>query len=270
MSNEQSDVCQELQPRLAAYALGELPADPDINAHLAVCGQCRAALRSYAQIARVLPYAAPEIQPSPALRNRVLAIANNDPAPTERSRQQATRPRRRINFALSAFVLMSAAILGLIVWNVSLQQQLQQRNRLLAASRERWVTVTQILNAPDVQAYALAGNGPIGRLWVTPQGRDGCLVAQALPDPGTDKVYQIWLTQGSTSISGGTFEPVGSDAWTIVSVDRPIASFTTMRITVEPRGGSTAPTGPDVLRGTLDVATMPSPAERVAALNIAR
>lgn len=264
MSHDQSDVCREFQPRLAAIALGETPAEADVQAHLAQCPQCQADLRAYAQVGRILPYAAPTIAPPPELRDRILALATGVAAPPARP----ARKWRRWGIAWPAFAAACVAIIALLGWNLNLQQQLNERNQILAASRDRWVIVTRILNAPDVQSYAMSGNGPTAHVWFTPQSTQACLVAQGLPDPGTDKVYQIWLQQGNQRISGGTFEPVASDAWTIVSSDRPIASYSDMNITIEPRGGSPAPTGPTILRATLDSAATPSPADRAAALKI--
>ena len=66
--------CEEIEPLLAAYALGEQDeaARASITAHLALCPSCSRTLAAYAQVAGVLPLSVAEASPSPALRRRVI------------------------------------------------------------------------------------------------------------------------------------------------------------------------------------------------------
>lgn len=262
MSHETLEYCHELQPRLAAYALGEPATDPELQAHLATCSRCAADLRSYMKVARVLPYSAPLLDPPPALRDRVLANATGAPVPP----QPAPKAPRAWRWARVWPGVALAMIVGLLGWNIALQRQLSTRNALLNTSRERWVTVTRILNDREVRSAALQGEQATAHVWFTPGSQEGCLVAQQLPPLSAGNVYQVWFTDGARRISGGTFEPIATDAWTIVRADQPISAFTSMGITVEPRGGSPAPTSPPVLRANLSAAAAPSLAARDLAL----
>ena len=66
------------------YALDALPPDValDVEAHLAECAECRAAVESAWEVAKLLRQAVPVVDPPPGLRARLLEIARADvPAP---------------------------------------------------------------------------------------------------------------------------------------------------------------------------------------------
>ena len=86
MPAEQSNLCDDIQPWLAAYALGDAEEGAAARAHLAVCPRCQHDLREYQLVAGMLPYSAPEAVPRPELREQVIAavkqqVAESTPAP---------------------------------------------------------------------------------------------------------------------------------------------------------------------------------------------
>src|SRR5690349_9682539 len=89
--------CDDIQPWLAACALGERADDPAARAHLAGCPKCQSDLREYRAVAGVLPYTAPELAPSAALRDRVIgavAAASEQPSvDVPRHQRQSWLPR---------------------------------------------------------------------------------------------------------------------------------------------------------------------------------
>lgn len=281
MGNTQNQACEEWVPYLAAYALGEQP-DAELRTHLETCQRCRSELRLFGRVARVLPYSAPAVAPPPQLRDRIVAAAAGRQIGGDTKQPRAAR---RPRWAWSTLAWAGAVML-LLGWNIALYGQLRDsgrnfarlqdtlattRNQLSAAqvelnttverlsatstqldrSRTNWGTVAVLFNSPDLQVASIGGEGAEARVWFTPGSSEACFVARGLPDPGAGKVYQLWLNQGDAKISGGTFSPVGDNAWIVVRADRPVASFGTLGVTVEPAGGSAAPTSPPVLRGTL-------------------
>jgi anti-sigma-K factor RskA len=271
MATDRSNRCEELQPQLAAYALGEAEADPTLLAHLADCAACRDALRAYTQIARVLPYTAAQVTPPPELRARILAAATTStPLGTQPQRvQRNIRPRWQSSVTL-AWGCACVLLVMLVGWNVTLQRHLDaqtaQLDRLTAqvrASRENWQVMTQVLNTPDLRAYALSGSAATGRFWASPQSPVACLVAQGLRDPGANNVYQVWLMQGDTPVGAGTFVPQAGNGWILIPIDEPLASYQGVGITIEPRGGSEAPSGQPVLNGALAVSEQSSAFSRI-------
>lgn len=245
---ESSEPCQTVQAQLAAYALGDRPLDAELRAHLATCAACRQALLDYAQVARVLPYAAPAATPSPALRARVLAAitdthATPPPAPARQQSLRSWRPRL-------AWGAVLAVVLALLFWNVSLHRHLERQSRQLATSRSNWQAMVWLLNDAAVRPIQLQGTSA-ATFWAAPDQPVGCLVARGLPQPPAGHVYQIWLIQDQTIESAGTFLPQGMDSWTIIRTTRSPLDYELIRVTLEPVGGSTTPSGPVVLEGRL-------------------
>ncbi len=261
MADERSALCEMLQPQLAAYALGE-PPDDRLRAHLAACDACRRDLAAYADVARALSYAAPEATPPAALRQRILDAASATNSVTQR--RHARGGAARWNWSRLRWGLTFATLLAFLLWNLSLQRQLNARDAQLATSRENWQIVTRLLNDPAVRPVALHGERASGTLWTVPDESLACLMIEELPNPGADRVYQIWLLRAGTIVSAGTFVPQGRETWVIVRADQPLSAFESLGITIEPRGGSAMPTGPRVLQGSIDSSTASSSRRAVA------
>jgi hypothetical protein len=285
MPAQQSNLCDEIQPWLAAYALGDTEEGAAAErAHLAVCPRCQHDLHEYRQVAGILPFSAPEAMPQPELREQVIAavkrqIADSTPSPAPRSAQFAApsappKPgRRRAFWAALSFAMLALVLLG---WNISLQSELDLQTAQVVQSRKDWQTMIVLLDDTTLARYAVAadpapaaGQYPAhGHFWAAPQGQVACLVVQNLPELRADQVYQVWLVHDSDQSSGGTFETHNGRAWTFVTADEPIARYSAMFVTVEPAGGSAAPAGPRVVSGALSGPTMASFADRQALLNL--
>lgn len=278
MPPDLTDPCADFQPQLAAYALGETDADTDMLAHLAGCPACQRDLRAYIQIARVLPYDAPDVAPSPGLRERILAAATAaEPAPAApppvisppAARPAPSGPRRwRMPALWPALAFAAAMVVVLLGWNLSLQNQLDAQTGQIAASRENWRTMIVLLNDPAVHWYPVGGDQAQGHFWANPRGDVACLVAQRLPALDRNQVYQVWLLRGTKRTSGGVFEARDGDGWILIRPGELMANYDAVGVTVEPRGGSAAPTGQTVLHGSLASAQEPSSSDRQGALSL--
>lgn len=279
MPAEQSNLCDDIQPWLAAYALGDADEQAEARAHLMVCPRCQHVLQEYRLVASLLPYSAPDIMPQPELRQQLIATVERqaaelaEAAPPQPARPAppaapAIRPRRARSFwAALAFAALGLVLLG---WNISLQGELNRQTAQVAMSRQNWQTMIMLLNDSALRWYAMtadSNNGGAqfaanGHVWATPQGQLACLVAQALPELPPGQVYQVWLVHGGQQASGGTFEARNGNAWTFVETDEPIADYSEIFVTIEPAGGSSTPGGQRVLSGTLSAGTMAGLAER--------
>lgn len=237
--------CDALQPLIAAYALGEQIDDAEMLAHLQSCPRCQRDLQAYAQLARVLPYEAELHEPPPALRERIIAQVERAAAS-----EQPMRPaRRRWHWSLPALGFAMVALVAMLFWNVSLQQQNAAQSAQIDASRAGWRTMTALLNAPDVKWYALSGDQASGHFWLSQQQQVGCLVVEHLPPLAAGQTYQIWLGRDNERESAGTLTVRNGSAWELIPLDN--TEYQTVGVTIEPDGGSPAPTGPRVLFGTL-------------------
>jgi hypothetical protein len=285
MPAEQSNLCDEIQPWLAAYALGDAEEGAAAaRAHLAVCPSCQRDLREYRLVAGMLPYSASESTPRPALRDQLIAAVAQaaEPSPSPRPAPHTTpgvsarNPGRRRSFW--ATLALAGLVLALLVWNIALQRELESQTAIVAQSRQNWQTMIVLLDDAALARYALtadpappAGEYPAhGHFWASPQEQVACLVVQGLPELPDDQVYQVWLVRGNQQSSGGTFEARNGKAWTFVDPDQPIAAYSELFVTIEPAGGSAAPAGARVLSGTLAGASTAGFADRQELLGLLR
>jgi hypothetical protein len=278
MPAEHATTCEDIQPWLAAHALGEADADAEQQAHLAACPRCRSDLREYRLIAGLLPYDAPDAAPAPDLRDRLVAAVAREAgtatpeAATRPPKPASARaaPRRRSIFSPAGWAAAGFAALAvaLLAWNLSLRARIDEQAALIAFHRQTWQVMTPLLNDPSLRWYALAGDRASGRLWSTPQGETACLVAQGLPQLAEGQVLQVWLMRGGERTSGGTFQSRDGNGWVLVSGGAPLASYDSVAVTIEPSGGSAAPSGPPVIGGSLAVAGAPGSADRQELLRL--
>jgi anti-sigma-K factor RskA len=265
----------------AAYALGSLdPAERGrLEAHLAEgCPQCEAALADFGAASVLLATTAPAMQPSPALKGRVMAAVraagpagSEASAPTtapDRGRVIEMRPRTPLPFASWGWMAAAAtlAIATGISWNTAshLRTELESNRAHLSeleqklADEQRWVAV---LNAPRAKLVELTP---------TPQGSHD-LVARATYDPATQRAvlvfenfkaptghdYELWAIRGTTPApaSLGLIKPdeSGHAVLQLENVGDP-ATLGAFAVSLERAGGSgnpNAPGGPVVMVGKL-------------------
>jgi len=83
-----------------------------------------------------------------------------------------------------------------------------------------------------------------GMLYYLPAQDDGVLIVDGLPGLPQGQCYQVWLISGDQWMNGGTFY-LGGDGRGITLIKSPMAlsNVDTVRITMEPHGGSEQPRG---------------------------
>ena len=285
MPAEQPNLCDDIQPWLAAYALGDAENGAAERAHLATCPSCQHDLREYQLVAGMLPYSAPEAAPQPELRDRLIAAVTSQVA--EAAPQTAPRlapfvapatpprkPRRQLPYwAALAFAALALVLLG---WNISLRRELDRQTALVTQSHQDWQTMIVLLDDTALAKYVVAADPPPaagqypprGHFWTSPQAQVACLVLQGLPNLREDQVYQVWLVRGDEQSSGGTFEAHNGKAWAFVNSQQLISAYSEMFVTIEPTGGSTTPSGARVVSGALAGATTASVADRQELLGL--
>ena len=228
---------------IPAYALNSLDAEDAerVTRHLASCAACQGELAAFASVVDVLPLAAPDIEPSPALKGRLMRQIQAAPGgeTVERSRSQSTIQNswRRFTSTLSdllarprwqpvAVLVVLALLLGsFFVWR-----------QLNPPINQFVLTPTEI--APGAQ----------GVIEVVGNGRQATLIVNDLPELDADRQYQLWLIKDGQRVSGGVFS-VNANGWQNVTIDapQPLVDYAAFGITIEPAGGSPGPTGERVL-----------------------
>jgi len=251
---------EELEELAAGYALEALDADDAarFQAHLDGCDRCRDLVAELRAAAAVLPEALRPIAPSPTLRDRLLAEALRAPneaamparaAPAPLDERRATGLGTRSGLWALSLAALFAVTLGFGYWNFRLQQQVTRQ----AVALDSQALVLQAVAAGGRQ-WTLNGTadapGAAGVLVQDPADPRPLLMVRDLPPLGQQQAYQAWVIAGSAPLEAGLLERVTGAAY-IARLERPLDSADTVAVTVEPAGGSRAPTGPIVVAGRL-------------------
>jgi anti-sigma factor RsiW len=228
----------------AGYALDALDADERAayEAHLPGCERCQQELASFWQTTEALAVAASGPEPSPALRDRILADIRSEPP----QNVVPLEPRRRRIVPVLAGVAAVAAVVALAIglWASDLSSQLDETR----ATLERQQAAAQVLGDPDARPVRLAEGE--GRLVVTPDGQ-AVLVVDGLGPAPAGKTYEMWVvSHGGNPQRAGLFP--GHDGRDVVPVDGAVEAGQVVLVTVEDEGGVDAPTSEPIL-GTLPV-----------------
>jgi anti-sigma-K factor RskA len=232
--------CEGADALAGAFALDALDADEAaaVAAHLETCDQPHAELRASAGAGAVLAASLGPIEPSPALRDRLMrSIGAEDGAPVIELEARRERPSW-LPRALAGLAVAAALVLA--VWNVGLRGELEDRDAQLAE-------LAAALSAGG-PAYSVSGEVGGGVL-VT--GDDGPILVADLEPPGEGFLYALWLIgPDDAPVAVGTFEPQAGEPVAIVPLDRSLEGFATFAITRE-RGRVDAPTTDPVLATSL-------------------
>ena len=95
--------------------------------------------------------------------------------------------------------------------------------------------------------------GATGMLVISTDGEHGTLVVDGLPHLDDSEQYQLWLIRDGKNEPAAEFSSVDSEGYGSVWISSadPLVSYQGVGITIEPAGGSPAPTGERVLGGEL-------------------
>lgn len=223
---------------LPAYVLGSLD-DAEarlVSEHLAGCHMCRAELSAYQNVANQLAFAAPEVFPSQNLKSRLIErIQDLKPAPPQR-----LGLNRR--FVPVGTMIGALLILVLLVSNILFWQRLNHLEVLAGPLGMRAIVLQNTESAPRASGFVI----------MSADGQEGVLVVDELPALDSQHEYQLWLVRNGSHTSGGVF-PVDEGGYRGMRIDAPqtLLDYSSVRVTVEPAGGSENPTGDTVLDGSL-------------------
>ena len=261
---------QQYQDLLALLALDALDAGEKslLEAHLAACAECRAALVEWRDASSLLAHAATPVTPSDELRARILAATQADTRASQtaaRVVQMPVAPRRSNLWPNLLRIAAAIAIVGLLVglivfWRrgVVLQRDVarltKERNRTAdqlikereALARER--EALAMLNSRDTKKMELAGTQTAqnarAMFVYNPRTGHAMLMTEGLPATPADKAYEVWfIPKGHTPMPGKMFT-VDSSGRAMVSGEIPLEARANVviAITLEPKKGSLAPT----------------------------
>lgn len=243
----------ELKELLPIYALDALPAgeEAQLEAHVSACRECSALLAEHRDSAASLALSTTPLQPSQALRDRILAGAAQARAlaPERTAAPVKRRPAWRWGWqgGLAAGCLLAVVVAGIGFLTLDAQTDRFNRQQQVVA-RQR--AALELIGSPDAEVLAMAPPDPQGsaqargRAFVDREGERATVVMSGLTPPG-DGVYTMWTISGGDPARVSDFIP--EDGVAIVPVGGSVTEQTTLAVTREPRAGNTEPEGPIVL-----------------------
>lgn len=266
-----------------AYVLGALDADEfeGFERHLAACRDCRDEVLSLRAAVVRLP-AVTAVAPPPALRDSVLAaisgvrpmpplpeqitgplpermpgIDPSTPAPVQAIPVQTPAPQEQGTLDLAAartrrdarpdrvdrradrwrMVAAAAAVVALtsVGWNIATPDPTPRTAGAITQGTE--TQMAELLSAPDLEIFA----GEHGTVLRSATTSSAAAILQDLPELDDGLVFQAWTIAGETPESAGVFQADGGRAATMLDGD--VATAEAVAVTIEPDGGSVAPTG---------------------------
>lgn len=236
----------ELLDLIPAYALEALEPDEkrQVEALLKTDAEAQQIFAEYQDISNNLILATPA-RKAPAhlqddLRKR---LAANRPAPTQAAPSVSSQTsRRRITIWVP---LLAAAAILIIIFGVVSYLNRDKAKELY----------DQIVAMPDHKTMPIpegAGN-PAGEMVASADGSEAVIRMTRMPALQSDRTFQLWLIDDSGAHSGGLFPFTQPDSnyYVIVPLQKNIMDYKAFGVSVEPSGGSQAPsTTPIVIIST--------------------
>jgi anti-sigma-K factor RskA len=224
---------ERYEDELAAYMLGalELEEASAFEAHLAGCGRCQARERWLRTSLDVLPSSVEQLEPPPALRDRLMETVRAE-APVggdEPRRARVARPSRgllslRPATALAGVVvLLAAGIIGYAIGGGG------------SSTNTETIAVRGTPTAPQAKGTLVRdGDRAVLRVSNLPQRRG--------------RIYEVWIVKkGQKKPTPSTLFQVGKDGTGAAGVPSGLDNATQVMVSSEPPGGSEQPTTQPVL-----------------------
>lgn len=241
----------------AAYVLHALTPteEAEVEAYLATHPDAADDLTMLQEAVAMLPYGVPPETPTPQLRLRLMAEVYQDALTGTTHETAETRPvsldvartwRNRSPIWQVAAVILLVLTVGFGSWSLALNQRLGNKDQVIATQN---AAITSAGQTKPVLATT-PGAPAKGELLRLSTNQAAVLTIAGLPPLMTGKVYQVWFIEGSTPVGAGVFSPNPDGSWSgIVRGD--VSNAQAIAISVEPSGGSAAPTGDIVAKGSL-------------------
>ncbi len=164
----------------------------------------------------------------------------------------AAQTQQQVEQATAEIELLQEQVIALQTDNDELLQQNQILNQQIQGSKDRLLFIANTL--PD-ETILIPGTEEapqaIGMLYQGPADQS-LLMLQGLTPLSEEQTYQLWFIPADEAPQPAGLMTVNPDrpTWFDIEVAPEIQDFAAIGVSIEPTGGSTAPTGPIVLLGT--------------------
>lgn len=236
------------------YALGALDGAElrEFETHLGTnCRDCEREVARSREAVAVLPRSLAAVAPPAALKARVMDALG--PAPTARKGFRWGLP-----LALAACLVLGIMNLGanyeISLLNARLNA-LEGQTGVFARSVDEKRELLEFLHDPDVKLIRLegqlAGRSASGTLLWNAKAARGVFLGHRMEKVPEGKLYEFWVLENGQPLAAGLFDVDENGQATFRLPELPAKPFSQFAVTLEPKEGVQAPTGPILLAGAL-------------------
>ncbi|HVT44436.1 MAG TPA: anti-sigma factor [Thermoanaerobaculia bacterium] len=238
----------------------------ELQRHRSGCDLCRESERGYHDAASMLALSLEPVAPPEEIKESIIRNIETMEA-TGEDLDEEDAPERT---GFSRWWLAAAAVyfVALFAWSelrvqahrehlLALEataQRLTEENQRLQRSTEALRTQIASIAGPQTSMIALAGRelapSASGRVFLDAGSRRAFVFFHDLPPNAQDRSYQLWIIpkEPASPMSAGVFDPGQDGRATLVVENLPAATeIQGLAVTVEPKGGVSAPSGAMIL-----------------------
>ena len=242
-----------IEELLAGYTLGDLSSEEaeELQQILLEYPELEAEIQSLQEVLATLSYALPEIQPSPRLRQNILAsLDRTSIAPVENISRFRNWPR--ITQISSPWLKLAGGIAALATVVIGFDNyQLRQQLVSIQGRVDRQKDVIAMLQQPNTRLVSLKGMDDMvtasGSIVVTPGEPQAVLILKNLSPLPDGQFYQLWNIIDDQKIPWQQVQ-VNQQGVALIKLVLPKSyALTKLAITIELSPDPPAPTGPMVM-----------------------
>lgn len=228
---------EQYEENVGAYLLGALTEleSEVFERHVASCPVCRQEFEQLRVASEALPRAVEPVEPPASLKRSLMATVNAE----ARERGQAAPARRRFRLLRPFPRLSPAFAVGMAC--------------VLAVGAAIGFGVSKIGGGSGDQTVAALvdhARAPMGRASLVVSGdraKGGLLRVQGMPQPGPNRVYEVWVHRGGSFVPAGALFDVGKDGTGSAAIPSDLKGVDAVAVTREPQGGTSQPSEQPVM-----------------------
>jgi predicted anti-sigma-YlaC factor YlaD len=220
-------------PELALGALSEDEAAP-IREHIGGCESCSRDFAEMRRVALVLPLAALDASPSPAVKDGLVERIAREPRPIDMTLERH-RPRWWLAAVAAgiATLVVAGGVVGYLLNgggdDSALSGQVSRQGRLVEAFAQGNASTTKATSGGMQLTFLRAPGAAEGFAWV-----------QGMPALPAGKAYQAWFSKdGKTFLPSTVFTTESGGVWIDAGAD--LNDFAAMAFTIEDKAGAQRP-----------------------------
>ena len=264
---------ENLEELLTFYALGALTESEraQVEVYINSYPEAKRRLDEMIRTTSALPYAVESVDPSAALKKKLMDRVKADSRARFASPRQAPadswsrlldffRPRAGNRLSNAVALLSLFIALGLGAWGLSLRNKMVSLQTEIASLRQELsvqrVVLAQV-TSPQARTFAISGteHQPQAHGQLIEDSKTGSVtfIVSDLKPLESGFIYEFWLIKDNTLVPAGLFK-VDEHGQAILQVAQnvPPDSFNAIGVSIEPQGGSQQPTGDIVMLGKLN------------------